>query len=445
MQWIRIWTQNQKRRWPTKFWKQTADDKMPWTCVCHTSQQRMLSFGDYKPQKMSHITASSCDELLRQFLHVAGHCELIGVRILGLLNDAAGQNVKLVDLLTSFADTKVAVTGYPCTIENVTFANHINPSRLVAVYHCSSHNLKASRNQLLRSHPYGSRLLKMHEAHFGGQKLRSATTEICWVNPISANSAGHPLRLTHTPACVCCMHKLRLPERRSLNSVSYLPKSSRAVRNWRILTWRMFNKYMRMLFHYSGWSWLHKLIITFDPRVWTHWSTLWWLVLSSMTFSWIARKSWSHELTSMLMKQWWKHLWATSMIGGMTVSIPVKHKRIDWSNHLQKFAVEHERLFYTVALSYSSQATHLILCSLVIKFHLNRVCVFFGTESKQRSPTGLLYLDCSSKLHRSYENIWQASLFQWGHSWRGYTEHLGFSEEERCWERPDILGFSEGL
>ena len=229
------------------------------------------------------------------------------------------------------------------------------------------------------------------------------------------------------------------------NSVSYLPKSSRAVRNWRILTWRMFNKYMRMLFHYSGWSWLHKLIITFDPRVWTHWSTLWWLVLSSMTFSWIARKSWSHELTSMLMKQWWKHLWATSMIGGMTVSIPVKHKRIDWSNHLQKFAVEHERLFYTVALSYSSQATHLILCSLVIKFHLNRVCVFFGTESKQRSPTGLLYLDCSSKLHRSYENIWQASLFQWGHSWRGYTEHLGFSEEERCWERPDILGFSEGL
>ncbi|KAI2494045.1 hypothetical protein MHU86_20488 [Fragilaria crotonensis] len=109
------------------------------------------------------------DELLRQFLRVAGHCELIGVHILGLLNDAAGQNVKLVDLLTS-ADTKIAVTGYPL-IENVTFANHINPSQSVAVYHCSSHNLKASRNQLLRSHPNGSRLLKMHEAHFGWTEI----------------------------------------------------------------------------------------------------------------------------------------------------------------------------------------------------------------------------------------------------------------------------------
>ena len=36
------------------------------------------------------------DKLLRQFLRVVGHCELIGVRILGLLNDAAGQNVKFV-------------------------------------------------------------------------------------------------------------------------------------------------------------------------------------------------------------------------------------------------------------------------------------------------------------------------------------------------------------
>jgi hypothetical protein len=94
------------------------------------------------------------DELLRQFLRVAGHCELIGVSILGLLNDAAGQNVKFVDLLTSSAETKVAATGYPC-INNVTFANHISPTRLVAAYHCSSHNLKASRNQLLRSHPNG--------------------------------------------------------------------------------------------------------------------------------------------------------------------------------------------------------------------------------------------------------------------------------------------------
>ena len=110
------------------------------------------------------------DELLRQFLRVVGHCELIGVSILGLLNDAAGLNVKLVDLLTSSAAAKVPATGYP-RIDSVAFPNHIHPTQLVAAYHCSSHNLKACRNQLLRSHPNGSRLLKMHDAHFGWTEI----------------------------------------------------------------------------------------------------------------------------------------------------------------------------------------------------------------------------------------------------------------------------------
>jgi hypothetical protein len=80
--------------------------------------------------------------------------------------------VKLVDLLTSSSrpDSKIAATGYPCTA-NVTFANHVNPTQLVAAYHCSSHNLKASRNQLLRSHPNGSRQLKMNETHFGWTEI----------------------------------------------------------------------------------------------------------------------------------------------------------------------------------------------------------------------------------------------------------------------------------
>ena len=81
------------------------------------------------------------DELLRQFLRVVGHCELIGVSILGLLNDAAGQNVKLVDLLTSSANktVNISATGYP-GIDTVTFANHVHPTQLIAAYHCSSHN-----------------------------------------------------------------------------------------------------------------------------------------------------------------------------------------------------------------------------------------------------------------------------------------------------------------
>ncbi len=126
--------------------------------------------------------------MLRQFLRVAGHCELIGVSILGLLNDAAGQNVKFVDLHTSSAETKVAATGYPC-VNNVTFANHISPTRLVAAYHCSSHNLKASRNQLLRSHPNGSRLLKMHEAHFGWTEI-----EECYWRDVSRQPQISKLR-----------------------------------------------------------------------------------------------------------------------------------------------------------------------------------------------------------------------------------------------------------
>lgn len=59
---------------------------------------------------------------------------------------------------------------YP-SVEDVTFANHIDPAQSIAAYHCSSHNLKAIRNQLLRSHPSGSRLLKMQGAHFGWTEI----------------------------------------------------------------------------------------------------------------------------------------------------------------------------------------------------------------------------------------------------------------------------------
>jgi hypothetical protein len=97
------------------------------------------------------------NELLRQFLRVVGHCKLIGVSILGLLNDAAGQNVKFVDFLTS-ANTRITVTGY-LSVKDITLADHINPTQSMAAYQCLSHNLKASRNRLLRSHPNGSRLL----------------------------------------------------------------------------------------------------------------------------------------------------------------------------------------------------------------------------------------------------------------------------------------------
>jgi hypothetical protein len=98
----------------------------------------------------------SGDELLRQFMRVTAHYEMIGVQILGLLCDAAGQNARLFHLLR--AGQTVGLSGYP-SFEQVTFPNPINPERVVGTFHCSTHNLKASRNQLLRSHPNGARCL----------------------------------------------------------------------------------------------------------------------------------------------------------------------------------------------------------------------------------------------------------------------------------------------
>jgi hypothetical protein len=66
----------------------------------------------------------SGDELLRQFMRVTAHYEMIGVQILGLLCDAAGQNARLFHLLR--AGQTVGLSGYP-SFEQVTFPNPINP------------------------------------------------------------------------------------------------------------------------------------------------------------------------------------------------------------------------------------------------------------------------------------------------------------------------------
>ena len=43
------------------------------------------------------------DELIRQFMRVLGHYELVGVKIIGLLCDAAGQNERMFTLLRGSA------------------------------------------------------------------------------------------------------------------------------------------------------------------------------------------------------------------------------------------------------------------------------------------------------------------------------------------------------
>jgi hypothetical protein len=150
----------------------------------HYNRQELLS---YKPatyvnlwrlRTTTNVTQScefffntgslSGDELLRQFMRVAGHYEMIGVQILGLLCDAAGQNARLFHLLRGGAT--VGLTGYP-TFKDTTFSNHINPERAVGTFHCSTHNLKAIRNQLLRSHTGGARLFAMNGVHFGWAEI----------------------------------------------------------------------------------------------------------------------------------------------------------------------------------------------------------------------------------------------------------------------------------
>ncbi|KAL7524394.1 hypothetical protein ACHAWF_004194 [Thalassiosira exigua] len=72
------------------------------------------------------------DTLLDQFIQVVMRCEIVGSRVLGFVCDAGGKGGWLPS-------------------EAVRTANPYDPSRYIYLYHCSTHDLKATRNALFTS------------------------------------------------------------------------------------------------------------------------------------------------------------------------------------------------------------------------------------------------------------------------------------------------------
>ena len=68
---------------------------------------------------------------------------------------------------------KIAKRGYP-TSQSVTFRNPLFPEGPVAMFQCSTHNLKASQNQLFCSQQGGSRKLAVKDIHFGWYEIEEA-------------------------------------------------------------------------------------------------------------------------------------------------------------------------------------------------------------------------------------------------------------------------------
>jgi len=88
------------------------------------------------------------DELLRQFVHVVSCYEAIGVRILGCVSDAGGQNSRLFSYLRCFRPID---EGSWLSDDSILIQNPAVPSRNIALWFCTTHQLKNMRNALLNT------------------------------------------------------------------------------------------------------------------------------------------------------------------------------------------------------------------------------------------------------------------------------------------------------
>jgi hypothetical protein len=93
----------------------------------------------------------SGDELLRQVKQVIFGYEIIGVRIYGIVCDGGGNNARLFKLLRSGNEPTEGESWLK--EEHVSFLNPADPTRRIAMFHCTTHGLKNMRNALLNSAP----------------------------------------------------------------------------------------------------------------------------------------------------------------------------------------------------------------------------------------------------------------------------------------------------
>ena len=111
------------------------------------------------------------NELLSQMMHVVCGYEKIGVKIYGIVCDAGGSNRGLFKLLRD--GLKLVLVG----VERVTpgyvkFKNPFDPTRQIAFFNCSTHNLKNMRNALLDSDFRGKRNFQLDGVAFGWKHIR---------------------------------------------------------------------------------------------------------------------------------------------------------------------------------------------------------------------------------------------------------------------------------
>jgi hypothetical protein len=89
------------------------------------------------------------DELLDQLIPVLLSYDLVGAKVIGIVSDAGGNNAGLIKLLR--AGTRPNLQLEQVEPNLVTFVNPFDLSRRVAIWLCSTHNLKSMRNKLLAS------------------------------------------------------------------------------------------------------------------------------------------------------------------------------------------------------------------------------------------------------------------------------------------------------
>jgi hypothetical protein len=82
-------------------------------------------------------------------IHVLISYELVGAKVLGIVSDAGGNNAGLIKLLRAGRRPNLQLEKVESNM--VTFINPFDPTRRVAIWLCSTHNLKSIRNQLLSS------------------------------------------------------------------------------------------------------------------------------------------------------------------------------------------------------------------------------------------------------------------------------------------------------
>jgi hypothetical protein len=158
---------------------QNADDGMEEfhdlsSPAVYVNQWRFRSIKNVIHNSNFFFNSGSLDgnELLSQMTHVVCGYEKIGVKIYGIVCDAGGSNRGLFKLLRDglklvlFGVERVA-PGY------VKFINPYDPSRDIAIFNCSTHNLKNMRNALLESDfPSGKRNFQFDGVVFGWKHIR---------------------------------------------------------------------------------------------------------------------------------------------------------------------------------------------------------------------------------------------------------------------------------